>query len=142
MSDIKNKFVVIAITTNDARIWATGLEKGGSPDRISAPEDKSSHHHVRQTQHQGGHSGDPADFGFFDVIAEHVKDSAEILLVGHGSGKANAVLRFIQFVERNNSEVAKKIVGAIDSNLNAMSENEILASAREWFENFHRTGIA
>ena len=142
MSDISNKFVVIAITQNDARLWATGLEKGSKPEKIYAPSDKASHHHVRQTQHQGGHAGDPADYGFFDVIADHVKNSAEILLIGHGVGKANAVLRFTQFIERNNPEVAKKVVGAIDSNLNAMSENEILASAREWFDHFHRTRIA
>lgn len=141
MSDIQNKFVVITLTQEDARIWATGLEKGTIPEKIFAPADKASHHHVRQTQHQGGHSGDPAEFGFFDVIANSVENASEILLIGHGAAKANAMLRFIQFVERHNPAVAKKIVGAIDSDLNAMTENQILALARNWSDQFHRLGL-
>ena len=141
MSDIVNKFVVVALTQNEARIWATGLEKGSHPEKIFAPADKGSHHHVRQTQHQGGHSGDPADKGFFDVIGQHVAGASEILLVGHGEGKANAMVRFVQFMERNNPSVAKKVVGAIDTDLNAMTENQILSTSRTWFDRFHRTGL-
>lgn len=141
MSDIKNKFVMIAITQDEARIWAAGLDKNSIPEKIYAPADKGSHHHVRQTQHQGGHSGDPKELGYFDVIAENVKDAAEILLIGHGEGKANAMLRFTQFIERNNPQVAKKIIGAADTNLNALTENEILAIARNWFDTYHRREI-
>lgn len=132
---------MIALTQDEARIWATGLEKNSIPEKIYAPADKGSHHHVRQTQHQGGHSGDPKEWGYFDVIAEDVKEAGEILLIGHGEGKANAVLRFVQFMERNRPEIAKKIVGAVDTNLNALTENELLATARGWFESFHRRGI-
>ena len=142
MPDIRNKFVMIALTRNEARIWATGLEKNQKPERIFAPSDKGSHHHVRQTQHQGGHSADPADWGYFDVIADSVKEANEILLIGHGEGKANAMLRFTQFMERNRPEVAKKIFGAIDTNLYSMTENELLATARNWFDQFHHTGIS
>lgn len=141
MSDIQNKFVVIALTQNEARLWATGLEKGTHPEKIYAPADKGSHHHVRQAQHHGGHSGDPSEKGFFDVIASHVNQASEILLVGHGDGKANAMVRFVQYMERHHSAVAKKIVGAIDADLNAMSENQILSTSRNWFDHFHRYGI-
>ena len=141
MSDIKNKFVMIALTQDEARIWAAGLDKDSLPEKIYAPADKGSHHHVRQTQHQGGHSGDPKEWGYFDVIAESVKEASGILLIGHGEGKANAVLRFTQFVERNNPEVAKKVIGAVDINLNALTENELLSIARNWYESYHRRGI-
>ena len=67
--------------------------------------------------------------------------SSEILLIGHGEGKANAMLRFVQFVERNNPAVAKKIIGAVDTNLNALTENELLSIARNWFESYHKRGI-
>lgn len=141
MSDIKNKFVVIALTQNEARIWATGLEKGTHPDKVFAPSDKGSPHHVKQGQHHGGHVGDPAEKGFFDVIAGHVSEASEILLIGHGEGKANAMVRFVQYMERHNPAVAKKVVGAIDSDLNAMTENQILSTCRDWFDRLHRRGL-
>lgn len=141
MSDIESKFVVIAITQDEARIWATGVEKGIKPEEIFAPAKKGSHHHVRQTQHQGGHSADPAEKGYFDVIADHVKDASEILLIGHGEGKANAVLRFVQYIERHNPEVARKVIGAMDVDLSAMTSNQILSITRRWFDQYHRTGL-
>jgi len=141
MSEFKGKFALVVLTQNEARIWDAGLDKNLIPDRIFAPDAKASHHHVRQTQHQGGHSADPKEWGFFDVIAEAVKPASEILLISHGEGKANAALRFIQFMERNNPEIAKKIIGATDADLSALTENQLLSLARDWFERFHRNGI-
>jgi len=37
-------------------------------------------------------------------------------------------------MERHHLGTAKKIVGAIDANLPALSEPQILAAAREWYE--------
>lgn len=133
------KSVVVALSQDEARIWLVDFEKGSLPTRVFAPSEKNAHHHVRGSQSHHGHSSDPAEKGFFDVIISHVASADEILLIGHGVGKANAVFRFAQFAERYNSEVAKKILGALDSNLPAMTENEILSLAREWFEKYRRT---
>jgi hypothetical protein len=143
MSDlpsIRNKFVVVAITQDEARVWNTGLEKGAHPERIYAPDEKGTHHHIRQAQHKGGHGSDPAERGFFDLLAREIVQAAEILLIGHGAGKANAMLRFTQYMERHNPDVAKKVIGAVDADLNALSENQILAKARDWFDWYHREG--
>jgi hypothetical protein len=37
-------------------------------------------------------------------------------------------------MERHHAKTALKIVGAIDLNLPALSEPQILAAAREWYE--------
>jgi len=145
MSDLlsfRNKFVVVAITADDARIWSTGLEKGTHPERIYAPDEKGAHHHIRQAQHKGGHGSDPAEHGYFDVLARELAQASEILLIGHGVGKANAMLRFTQYMERHNPDVAKKVIGAVDADLNALSENQILAKARDWFDWYHFQGSA
>lgn len=140
MDGIVNKFVVVALTQDDASIWATGLEKGTHPEKIFAPDEKGLHHHVRQMQHRGGHGTDPVEKGFFDVLAKHLSGASEILLLGHGVGKANAMLRFTQYMERHYPSVAKKVIGAVDADLNALTENQILSKAREWFDWYHREG--
>ena len=138
MSELVNKFVVVALTQDEARIWATGLEKGAKPEKIFAPAEEGSHHHVRQMQHRGGHSSDLVEKGYFDVVGKELSKSSEILLIGHGEGKANAMLRFVQYMERHNPLVAKRIVGAIDADLPAMTENQILSKSRDWFDWYHR----
>lgn len=141
MSDIEKKFVLIELTRDEAKIWATGLEKGSKPEVIFAPAKKGSYHHLRQTLHQSGHSKDPADWGYFDEIIKSVADANEILLVSHGEGKANTALRFTQFAERNYPNVAAKITGAIDSDLFSMTDNQVLALARNYFDHLHKVGL-
>jgi len=68
-------------------------------------------------------------------------EATEILLVGHGSGKANHMLRMVQQWERRHPVVARRVVGAIESDLSALSERELLALARDWFDHFHRWGF-
>jgi hypothetical protein len=59
----------------------------------------------------------------------------------HGHGKASAMVHFVQYLKRKNPDVAKKVVDTIETNLIAMTEPEILATAREWFEgHLHTVG--
>ena len=140
MGDMLQKFVVVALTQDEACIWATGLEKGTHPEKIYAPDEKGLHHHVKQMQHRGGHGTDPVEKGFFDILGKNLEGASEILLLGHGEGKANAMLRFTQYMERHNPVVARKVIGAVDADLNALTENQILAKARDWFDWLHREG--
>ena len=140
MGELSQQFVVVALTQDEARIWATGLNKGAHPEKVFAPDEKGLHHHVRQMQHRGGHGTDPIEKGFFDVLGHHLESASEILLLGHGEGKANAMLRFTQYMERHNPAVARKVIGAVDADLNALTENQILAKARDWFDWYHREG--
>jgi hypothetical protein len=136
MTDLMNRFVIAVITQDDARIWTTGIEPGQKPENISAPADNLHHHHVRQAQHHGGHHADPNRKEYLEEIAQSLSTAGQILLIGHGKGKANSMVALVQFLERKHPAVALKVVDALDSNLDALSEPEILALAREWFERF------
>jgi hypothetical protein len=136
--DIRDRFVIAVVTQDDTRIWTTGIEPGKEPETIWAPADNLHHHHVRMAQHHGGHHADPNRPEYLEEIAQSLSSAGEILLIGHGKGKGNSVLALVQFLERKHPDLALKVVGAIDSNLDALTEPEILAMAREWFESFKR----
>ena len=130
--DISERFVVVTITKREARVWATGTEKGAIPETFFAPAALNSHHHRNDPNGhgRGEGSGEPAYFG---DIAEAVKGASEILLIGHGNGKASAVVHFVQYLERKQPELAKKVVDALDQNFESLTEPQILAMARDWF---------
>jgi hypothetical protein len=71
-------------------------------------------------------------------IAEAIAGASEILIIGHGTGKANAMLSFIQYLERKHPGTAQKVVAALDENLEALSETQILSLARDWFSSHPR----
>ena len=130
-------FVVLTITKHETRIWATGTARGTIPTKIFAPPGHNSHHFRTDPKQEGRGDGPGVPTYYWEII-HRIKDATEILIIGHGHGKASSMLHFIQYLERKAPDVAAKIVDAIDTNLIAMSEPEILAMAREWVETFRR----
>ncbi len=132
--EIKDKLVVVAVTHDQTRIWTTDAKRGDAPTVVARPSLEHMHHHVRQGQSSHGHESNRFEHAYYEGIAKALDPVAQILIVGHGKGKANSMVRFSQHMERHHPKTAKKIVGAIDLNLPALSEPQILAAAREWYD--------
>lgn len=141
MADHVDPFVVVAITQHEARVWTAGLDKNSKPETVRAPEHEGRHHHQRQARHHLSHQHQQDDHTYYDAIAKAVEGAREVLVVGHGKGKSNHMLRLIQHLERQHPTVAHAVVGAIDSDLPALTENQILAVSREWFDHYHEWGF-
>ena len=137
----RSAMAIVAITRDEARVWNAGMEKGTAPQRLHPPSDLGQHHHVRQAQHHRGHDTDHDNLRFYESIAQALADANEILIIGHGTGKADHIVRFTQFLERKHPATAARVKGAMDSSLYAMTEAQILSAAREWFDHFHTWGF-
>ena len=138
-SDLAGKTVVAVVERDQTRIWVTDATKGAIPEAIFLPEARGRHHHVREAQHHGGHDTDQYSSQYYEQIAEALTDVGDVLLLGHGKGKANSMLMLVQYLERHHPEIAQKIVGAQDVNMDALSEPQLLEIARRWFaEPLHR----
>jgi hypothetical protein len=136
MSDSTNGLVAVAIMRDEARVWATGVERGTKPERVHAPNEMERHHHVREAQHHHGHDTDHERSEFYESITNAVGPASAIVLIGHGKGKANEMLHLTQYWERKHPGVARNVVGAIDSDLESLSENQVLALIRDWFDEY------
>ena len=136
MPDISGKFIILTVTKNETRLWATGIEKGKKPETITAPVKPDRRHFRLDPNLKGG--GEIHEAGIYlEEISKAIGSAGEILLIGHGHGKASETLHLIQYLERKHPLTAAKVVDAIDTNLDAMTEPEILAMARKWFEEHH-----
>jgi hypothetical protein len=141
MPEISNKFVVVTITKDEAKVWATGLEKKSKPEKISAIDNNRHHHKLRQEQRHKGPGLDPESKAFFEKLSEVLKPAAESLLLGHGEGKADAVHNFQSYLKEKHHELAKKVVGVIEADVAHMTEPQVLAEARAWFDKHHKIGL-
>lgn len=132
-SFIENRVAVAAITHRDVRIWAVNDPAGTAPERVfSAPDDQRQNHY-RQVQRNDRGDTDKFDRDYFESVAVVLAPAKEILLIGHGTGKANEMLKLVQFLERYHPATAKKVVGAEDAPLEALTDAEVMAFARKWF---------
>jgi hypothetical protein len=137
MSETLEGLIIVEITRDEAHVWSTGVERGTKPETIHAPSEMV-HHHVREAQHHHGHHTDHDNAVFYESISAAGAPGSAIVLVGHGRGKANEMLRLTQYWERKHPTVAEKVVGAIDSDLESMSPNQILAAVRDWLDEDYR----
>jgi hypothetical protein len=64
-----------------------------------------------------------------------------VLFLGHGEGKADAVHNFQSYLKEKHQDLAKKIVGVIEADVSHMTEPQVLAEARAWFDKHHKTGL-
>ena len=130
--ELENKIAVAVITHDHTRIWTTQSGKGGAPLVVEI-ETPTKHLHVREAQHHGGHATSQYDFPYFEELAEILKPVAELLLIGHGDGKSNSSLNFLKHIEEHHPELARKVIGVLDENIPALTDQQILEKARHWF---------
>jgi hypothetical protein len=134
LTDLNGKFVVVAITRDETRIWLSDASRGTAPEIITRPKHDEAHRHVREAQVNHGHNSNHGEREYLEQISSAIAPAADVLVVGNGKGKSNTMVRLIQHLERHHAPTARKVVGAIDTNLPALTEPEILAIARDWFE--------
>ena len=80
---------------------------------------------------RGDGPGVPA---YFEEVVAAIGKASEILLIGHGNGKARGMVHFEMYLHRKHPDLAKKVVDTLDTNLMGMTEPEILKMARDWFD--------
>ncbi len=136
MSESGEGLVAVAMTRDDARVWTTGVEPDTRPESIHAPSEMERHHHIRGVQRHHGHDVDHDAAAYYESIVGALDGASAVVLIGHGKGKADEMLHFVQYLERRHPDVAGRVLGAIDSDVTSLSANEVLALVREWFDHY------
>ena len=69
---------------------------------------------------------------FYERIAQRLKNTPSILLLGDGTGKSSAMRYFEAYLKERHSEISGRVVGAQDADLSAISLGEIEHIARRY----------
>ncbi len=97
MSDERSGFVALAITQEEARLWLSTDEPGVAPESFVAPTDWRRHRHPRKSMDRSEREAEHDAKIFFESVTQAVASSSHILLIGHGHGKANEMLKLVQY---------------------------------------------
>jgi len=137
MPDNTDQFVVAVVTQDECRIWADGIERGKEPGKIYSPDGQNGRRYPLKPPFHGGHHIEDSDREYFESIAQALASAEEILIISHGKGKSNSFLMLVQYFEKMHPDLAKKVLGNIEANIPTLTEPEILALAREWYDKHH-----
>ena len=137
MSENSGPFVVAVVTQDEARMWSSGVSPGAEHETVKARNPFDRHNHVRMAQHHGGHDVDKFTQDYFESISEVLKPAGEVLLITHGQGKGSAVPALTNYFEKKHPLLAKKVADVLDVDITRLTEPQLLALAREWWEKKH-----
>jgi hypothetical protein len=76
------------------------------------------------------HSHEIGETEYFNEVAKALAGGLKIIIVGHGTGKANAAERFMKHLEEHNSPLLPRVVSSETANLPHMTNAQIIAGVR------------
>jgi len=132
-TEAKDTHWLLVIDHHEARIFRT--EKHGSlPLQIlpHEPETHFRHAHKSKDFSRGQEKPDPNSF--FEPIAKALQPGGPILVFGTGTGMGSEMEQFIAWSKHHHPELAKRIIGSQVVDEHHLTENQLLAKARGFYE--------
>lgn len=132
------RFAVVAMTRDEAKIWKNGIGPTDLPIYVRPPIEVD-HRHKRTGQYQHGHDTAHRFPEYFEDVVDELRGYDAILIMGHGKGKASYGELLLNFLEKKHPDLLGCVVDLVQLDVTALSESEVSKSARSWFEKNYRT---
>jgi hypothetical protein len=130
--------LLVVIDHREARIYAAELH-GTVPQRIAPYDPFGFGRDLHYNQDDSNGQRKPERKSFYEAIAKTLQGAKQILLFGTATGASSAMEQLILDLKKNHHELAERIIGSVAVDENHLTENQLLAKAREVFAGVART---
>jgi hypothetical protein len=124
--------LLVVIDHREARIYKTEL-RNSVPESITPYDPDGTRRHLHSVDDEANGQRQPELKSFYKAIAHSLRDAEQILIFGSSTGASSAMDYLVDELNQNHPDIAKRIVGAIVVNKQHMTENQLLAQAREFY---------
>jgi hypothetical protein len=130
--DAEGQHLLVVIDHREARIFKADL-KGSVPERITPFDPQGLGRHLHSvTDHSNGQRL-PERKSFYEDVAKCLRGAEQILLFGTGTGASSAMEQLRADLKQHHADVAKHIVGSVPVDEHHLTEDQLLARAREFY---------
>lgn len=127
-----DRLVLVEVTHDMAKVWAVRDASNTHPDVIKREPDSEKRNHFKQAHRDNNHNVEKLDKRYFEEIVNYLLEAKHILFVGNGTGKANAMEVFANYLNEKHHHLSEKVVGKLSLNLKAMTDAEVVDAAKAW----------
>lgn len=124
--------VLVAIDHRLARIYRTDV-RGSVPQRIVPYDPTGSGRHLHYVENDSNGQRRPEPKGFYDSVAKALQGVEMILVYGSGTGASSAMRQLLVELGKYHRDIANHVVGSFVVNGQHITENQLLAKAREFY---------
>jgi len=124
--------MLVVIDHRQASVYRTELH-GAVPHRITPLDTSASARHLHYVQDDSNGQRKPEQKNFYEAIAASLAGAKKILLFGSGTGASSAMGHLLEELKKHHADIFKRVVGSVPVNEQHLTENQLLAKAREFY---------
>jgi hypothetical protein len=124
--------LLVVIDHREARIFSTEMH-GSVPQRITPYDPFGFDRDLRYNQDDSNGQRKPEKKSFYEAVAKTLSGAKQILIFGTGTGASSAMEALVAELKQNHHDIAKHIVGTVSVDEHHLTEDQMLAKAREFF---------
>ena len=131
--DLRGRQAIAAVDFHETRIYALDAPGHSTPEHVKAEDPQGLFHNVyhRAGNPDGSYEDDSPEY--WRTLAHALSPASEVLILGHGKGKANASHHLVAFLEKHFSDVAAKIVADVRVDIDDITDNQLLRLGQLYF---------
>ena len=129
---VKNHAVVVAVTRDHADVWLIEPHQTQPLVVVRRDDEQSEHRHVRTGEYQHGHGSDEGFADYFGRLASALSNASEVMIAGHGKGRANAMEEFAEYLQKRETNLFSRVTELRYVDLSHVNGRQLAALAREW----------
>jgi hypothetical protein len=124
--------LLVVIDHREARIYSAETH-GAVPETITPYDPFGFGRDLRYNQDDSNGQRKPERKSFYDAVARTLRGAEKILIFGTGTGASSAMEHLLAELRHNDRDIAERIVGSIAVDEHHLTEDQLLAKARELF---------
>ena len=124
--DLTGRTAIAAVDFHSTRIYALDSADHSTPEHVQADDPRKRFHNVYH--HHGNVDGkylDDSDV-YWHTLTEALAPAEVIILLGHGSGKANASHHLVSYMEHHRRDVAAKVLADVRADIDDLTDEQVL----------------
>jgi hypothetical protein len=131
-ADAGGTHLLVVIDHREARVYKTQLH-GTVPQRITPLDTSGFGRQLHYVQDDSNGQRKPELKSFYEAVVKTLQGAETILIFGSGTGSSSAMTHLVEELKHYHAQLATHIVGAVVLDPQHMSEDQLLAAAREFY---------
>ena len=125
--------LLVVVDHREARVFRTEMH-GAKPQHIVAYEAKGPNRYLHNVENDGNGQRKPEPKEFYKAIAHALEGAESILIFGSATGSSSAMDHLAAGLKEHHPEIARHVVGTVVVNEKHLSDDQLLAEARAFYE--------
>lgn len=124
--------LLVVLDHREARVYRTEV-RNSIPQRIVPHDPDNAGRHLHSVTNDANGQRNPEIKSYYEAIARILSGAEQVLILGSGTGAASALEQLVSHLAQHEKQIASRVIGAVAVNEQHMTENQLLAKARELY---------